>query len=131
MAVYSGKDGKLHWADKSATRVRNWTLQSTLDTLEVTDLGADSRSYVHGLKSATGSATLIYHDDDSTLVSIIHNTITTGEPGHAILDLMWGSHKQIKMSAYITSVNITCSVGEVMTADISFQMTGDYRVANL
>lgn len=130
MAVFSGKDGKLQWGNTDVTRVRNWALQSTLDTLEVTDLGDDARAYVPGLKSATGTATIFYHDDDTTLQKILDNIILTGTPSSGVLDLSWGT-KNIEMRVYITSANITCAAGEVMTADVSFQMTDDYRIATL
>lgn len=130
MAVFSGKDGTLQWQNAAVTRVRNWSLQSTLDALEVTNLGQIAREYVPGLKSATGSCTIFYHDDDATLRGMLDNVITTGAPSNGILDLKWGA-KNIEMTVLITSANITCSTGEVMTADLSFQMTGDYRIATV
>jgi len=130
MAVFSGKDGTLQWQNATVARVRNWSLQSTLDALEVTNLGNDARAYVPGLKSATGSCTIFYHDDNSTLRGMLDNIITTGTPSSGILDLKWGG-RNIEMTALITSANITCSTGEVMTADLSFQMTGDYRIAKM
>ena len=45
MAVFSGKDGTLQWQNAAVTRVRNWSLQSTLDALEVTNLGQIAREY--------------------------------------------------------------------------------------
>lgn len=130
MAVFSGKDGTLQWQNAAVTRVRNWSLQSTLDALEVTNLGQIAREYVPGLKSATGSCTIFYHDDDVTLRWMLDNVITTGAPSNGILDLKWGA-KHVEMTVLITSANITCSTGEVMTADLSFQMTGDYRIASM
>ena len=65
MAVFSGKDGSLRWNTKGISRVRSWSLQSNLETLDVTDLGDDARAYVAGLKSATGNASIYYHDDNN------------------------------------------------------------------
>ena len=130
MAIYSGKDGKVEWANVAVTRVRNWTLQSAFDTLETTDLGADSRAYVAGLKSATGSMTIFYHDDNTSLKSILDNVILSGAPSAAKLELRWGA-KKIQMNAFVNSAAITCSVGEVMSAELGFTMTGDYQTAIL
>lgn len=125
MAIYSGKDGKVEWANANVTRVRNWSLESSFDTLEVTDLGDDARAYVAGLKSATGSMTIFYHDDNTSLASIVNNVITGGTPTSGKLELMWGA-KQITVNAFINSATITCSTGEVMSAELGFTVTGDY-----
>lgn len=130
MTIYSGKDGRLDWGGTNTTRVRNWTLSSTLDTLEITHLGGNARAYVPGLKSATGTATIFYHDDDTTLRAILNNCISTSTPTNGTLRLRWGG-KDVEMSVYVTAANITCTTGEVMTADITFQMSGDYRSINL
>jgi hypothetical protein len=125
MAVYSGKDGQVEWVNTKVTRVRNWSLESSFDTLEVTDLGDDARAYVAGLKSATGSMTVFYHDDDASLSSILDNVITTGTPTAGKLELLWGA-KQITVNAFINTASITCSTGEVMSAELGFTVTGDY-----
>lgn len=130
MAVFSGKDGSMQWAGGAVARVRNWSVQSSLETLETTDLGADAREYVPGLKTATGSATIYYHDDNTSLRTLLDNCIDTGTPASALLDLRWGT-KRLAFNAYVTSVSITCSTGEVMSADVSFTMTGDYTTVTL
>jgi len=130
MAVFSGKDGSMRWNNGTVTRVRNWSLQSSLDLLDVTNLGQDAQAYVPGLKSATGSATIFYHDDDTSLRLLLDNCITAATPASAELDLLWGD-RRISFRAYVTTVNITCSTGEVMSADIQFTMSGNYTTVNL
>lgn len=130
MTVFSGKDGSLEFGGEVTTRVRNWTLNSTFDTLEITDLGDTYRSYRPGLKGASGSATLFYHDDDDTLSNILDNCISTGEPAAGAMSLKWGD-KQIEFSAWINQVSITCSTGEVMSANITFTMQDGYISSEL
>ena len=130
MAIYSGKDGRLEFDNVKVGRIRSWSLQSTFDTLDVTDLGDDARSYTPGLKGATGSASLIYHDDNAEIRTILDNCLTTGTPSTATFELMWGA-KKIQFSAYVNSATITCSTGEVMSADINYTMTGPYQVLTL
>ena len=130
MAVFSGKDGSMRWAGGTVARVRNWSVQTTLDILETTDLGDDARQYVPGLKSATGSASIFYHDDNTSLSTLLDNCINTGTPTSASLDLRWGD-KRLAFTAYVTSVSITCNTGEVMSADVNFTMTGDYSTITL
>ena len=125
MAVYSGKNGKIEWVNAKVTRVRDWSLQSSFDTLDVTNLGDDARAYEAGLKSATGTMTVFYHDDDSSLKSILDNVIVTGAPTAGKLELKWGT-KEVTVNAFINSATITCSTGEVMSAELGFTVTGDY-----
>ena len=72
----------------------------------------------------------MYHDDNTSLRDILNKAITTGAPTSHRLELRWND-KDLDFNAFITSVNVTCSVGEVMTADLSFQMTGDYQTVDL
>ena len=125
MAVYSGKDGKLEWTKQSVSRVKNWSLQSSFDTLEVTDLGDAARVYAAGLKSATGTMTVFYHDDDDMISKMLDNVITSSTPTAGKLDLIWGA-KQISVVAFINTATITCSTGDVMAAELGFTVTGDY-----
>jgi hypothetical protein len=130
MAVFSGKDGSMQWAGGAVARVRNWSVQSNLETLETTDLGDDAREYFPGLKTATGSASIFYHDDNTSLRALLIYCINTGTPGPAVLDLRWGT-KRLAFNAYVNSVSITCSTGEVMSAEVSFTMTGSYTAIAL
>lgn len=128
--IYSGKDGSLDFGDQTITRVRNWTLNSSFDTLEVTDLGDTYRQYRAGLKGANGSATLYYHDDDDTVNRILNNCITEDDPTTGLLTLNWGE-KVIEFRAWINQVSITCSTGEVMSANITFTMQNGYQEIEL
>jgi len=130
MAIFSGMDGFLVFNGQTQVRVRNWSVTSNVDTLETTDLSHDARQYQAGLKTATATATIMYHNDNTTLRNILNSAISTDTPLPHRLELRWGGN-DLDFKAFITSVNITCSVGEVMTADLSFQMTGDYLSINL
>lgn len=125
MAVYSGKDGSLSFDGTAAARVRNWSLQASVDALETTDLGKIARTYEPGLKSATGSCTIIYHDDNTSLQTVLDNCITAATPAKGVLRLSWGS-KYVSFTVLVAQVALGCTTGEVMSADISFTMDGDY-----
>ena len=96
----------MQWAGGAVARVRSWSIQSNLDTLETTNLGQIAREYVPGLKSATGSASIFYHDDNASLRTLLDNCIATGEPTSASLNLVWGT-KSLTFEAYVNSVSIT------------------------
>lgn len=126
MTVYSGKTGKVVFDTGDVTRVSNWSMESSFDTLDITDLGEGARSFASGLKTTTGSMSVFYHDDDNTLKSILSNVITTGTPQEGKLVLRVGGNKGFTFNALINSASITCSVGEVVTAEIGFTATGEF-----
>lgn len=130
MAVYSGKDGSLTFDNTAVARVRNWSFQGSVDTLETTNLGQTAREYAPGLKSGGGSCTIYYHDDNTTLASVLDNCITTGDPVGGKLKLAWGA-KALVFDALVNSISLGCTTGEVMSAEVSFTMTGDYQQLSL
>jgi len=130
MACFSGKDGSLKFDKVTIGRVRNWSLNGTLETLDTTSLGQIAREFCAGLKTATGSATIWYHTDNNIKEILDHCITNSGTPTSGELELIWGN-KSIKGNVYINSATITCNTGEVMSADVSFQMTGDYLTATL
>lgn len=130
MAVYSGKDGSLAFENAGVARVRSWSFQGSVDTLETTNLGQIAREYVPGLKSGSGSCTIYYHDDNATLASVLDNCITSGTPASGRLQLRWGG-KVLAFDALINSVGLGCTTGDVMSAEVSFTMSGDYAQVSL
>ena len=62
---YSGMDGKLLYAEGAGAlaqvaKVRDWQITLQTDALETTTLEKKDRCYTTGLRSATGSATVLY-----------------------------------------------------------------------
>ena len=123
MTYYSGKNGTLTYNGSSVAKVSNWSFSSSVDTLETTAISDSERSYVPGLRQATGSATIFYYDDaPKPLLERIIGISAISESG-VTLKFAWGS-KYIQGSAIITSGELSCAVGEVMQASIQFQFTG-------
>jgi hypothetical protein len=123
MTYYSGKDGSLTYNGSSVAKVSNWSFSSSVDTLETTAISDSERSYVPGLRQATGSATIFYYDDaPKPLLERIIGISAISESG-VTLKFAWGS-TYIQGSALITSGELSCAVGEVMQASIQFQFTG-------
>lgn len=128
MTYYSGKDGSLSLVTTSTTtaiaKVSNWSISATVDTLETTVLTDSDRSYVPGLRTISGSATVFYYDNAP--VSLLERVVKTGAVSESdMLDIKLGwSTKLIQGKCIITSAELSCAVGEVMQASIQFQFTG-------
>ena len=124
MTFYSGKDGTLTYNGTAVAKVSNWSVSSTVDTLETTVLTESDRNYVPGLRTLSGSATIFYYDDAAVpLLQRILKTTAVSEADILVIKLGWGS-KSIQGSCVITSAELSCAVGEVMQASVQFQFTG-------
>ena len=133
--VYTGRDGVLQLAGTTLAKVVSFSLQANLETLEVTTLGENIRSYTPGIAGYSGNATLLYYKDDSDNINtanLLNSLYKTGTAGVSSSDtveltLRWvdgTDNNDIKLTAYITSANIGASTGDIVRADISFQGTG-------
>ncbi len=124
MTYYSGKDGTLTYNGSQVAKVSNWSISATVDTLETTVLTESDRSYVPGLRTISGSATVFYYG--SAPVSLLERVVKTAvvsESDILVIKLGWGTNL-IQGNCIITSAELSCAVGEVMQASIQFQMTG-------
>jgi len=125
MSYYSGKDGYLKYNGVTVAKVSNWSVSSTVETLDVTNLSSSDRAFVPGLRSSTGSATIFYYDEAAVpLLGRIIKTAAVGEPDILAIRLGWGTSKFIEGDCIITSGELNCAAGEIMQATIQFQFTG-------
>ena len=131
MAFSSGRDGSLYVDGTRVARVSNWSLSGSVEVTEVTNLGDTERHYTPGLKSSQGSATIFYYDDaPKVLISKVFKTGAATDADMVQLSLRW-SQKKIEVNAFITQAEVSCQVGSVMQATVSFQVTGDYTALDL
>lgn len=126
MAVLTGKNGSLRWNSATVGRVRSWTLTVNKDPLETTNLGLHDRTYVTGLRGATGTAELMYDPTESQATALL-NSIFANDAGvsqtvNFILDQTGGS--SLSCTAFLTSVSPSVSTGDIQVCSISFQITG-------
>lgn len=140
--AYTGRDGQLLLGGTTLVKVTNWSLQAEVNMLETTSLADGQRSFTPGLQSFAGSATLIYYkaDDGSIDASqLLQKVIRTGTTGVTSSDavtltlrLADGSDlNDITLTAYITAASIGAAVGEIVSAQISFQGTGALTAASV
>ena len=91
----------------------------------MTSLADDARDYTPGLKSASGSCTVWYYDDAP--VDLLEKVVRTDAPTDAdklTMVLGFGA-KSITFECLITSADLAMTVGEVMQAQLSFQVCSD------
>lgn len=131
--VFTGKDGRLLIDGIEQIKVTNWSLTGNLEMLETTSLGDSQRTYVPGVQEFSGSAALLYYNDDAgrndaamALRKVLRIAgVSDGDTVDMRLRLTEGDvNNDVALTTYITSVSFGASVGEVSSAQISFQGTG-------
>jgi hypothetical protein len=130
---YTGRDGRLLIDGTQQVKVTNWSLTGSLEVLETTTLGDQQRSYTPGVQEFSGTATLLYYNDGTgrnDAATALKNILKIGgvsstDTVDMRLRLVEGNiNHDVRLNAYITSVTYGASVGDVSSAQISFQGTG-------
>ena len=142
MAFYSGSTGELLINGQRAARVSNWAFSSNLGVLDTTSLADTDKTGTPGIRSTSGSCSLFYYSDDITLTNsastlinkLIKAKLPGGTPGQApeteLIQIklkvndVTTSGKYITGNVYLTSVSMSMAVGEVLSADCSFEFSG-------
>ena len=98
MPFFSGTDGELQIADQSATvgqggvmtgqrtvaKTRSWTFNSTTEIFDTSSLGDTDRTHRVGLRSATGSADILYYttqDNLGNITELLNFALGDRDPG--------------------------------------------------
>ena len=125
MSYLSGKDGSITYDGVKLAKVSSWSLSSQVEALEVTSLADTARDYTPGLKAASGSCSVFYYDDAP--VSLLEKVVRTDAPSDAdILTMTLGfGAKSITFDCLLTGAELAMVVGEVMQAQLQFQVCGD------
>jgi len=146
VGFYSGRDGELYitesgGTEQKAAKVQSWSFSSSMAVLETTSLGDTDRTLKAGLRSYSGSCRLFYYvsvtGGESNLHEILKTAIPTGNNAgtgalgaspEIVLKLRMttGStdRRDIQFSVFITGVSMSTAVGEVASADISWESNG-------
>ena len=139
MGFYTGRTGKLVYLGKEMAKVRDWSLNTTVNMLNTTTLKSNADTFVPGIKSATGSATLMYYrlesGESSTFeqfTNLLNKVMKVGgieTTDRVRLSLQTSaalSSDAILFDAYITSADLSSTAGELTQVSIQFTVDGDY-----
>ena len=138
MGFYTGRSGSLKMGSDTVLKIRDWSLESTVELLSTTSIDSFANTFVPGIKDATGSATVMYYRKESGDTGIDFQKVladsgimkqgrlSVADQIELTLNTSTQSRDDIKFKAYITSAGITVSTGEVNTVTINFTMDGDF-----
>nr|BAR24901.1 phage major tail protein 2 [uncultured Mediterranean phage uvMED]BAR24954.1 phage major tail protein 2 [uncultured Mediterranean phage uvMED]BAR39207.1 phage major tail protein 2 [uncultured Mediterranean phage uvMED]BAR39257.1 phage major tail protein 2 [uncultured Mediterranean phage uvMED] len=138
MGFFTGRTGSLVFNSKPVAKIRDWSLETTVELLSTNTIDSSVNTFVPGVKGATGSATLMYYKletgENATLTQFTEllskimktGAITTSEKVLLELNVGAGNTDDIKFNAYITSASISVSTGELSVVPINFTVDGDF-----
>jgi hypothetical protein len=159
MAFYTGRTGALYLTSagtgdttpistEKTLKLRDWSLDTTLELLETTTADTAVKTYTPGISSATGSATIMYYRREGTtstepgiqfdeFLSKLMKTTSAGVTAADRVGIILrvgdtlGSGVDIKddisFNAYITSAGLKVNTGELSSVAIQFTVDGPFR----
>ena len=118
---YSGQHGQLHIRSAasgnyaSVGNLKNWSINFTMPVLECTSLGDTDRTILHGVRSFSGSSSLLYYSSTTSNVNLMTRNFIFGRSSNRtdynsktfgqILDieiLLLGTSKSVRKSTKFT-----------------------------
>jgi hypothetical protein len=142
MGFYTGRTGKLEFWDgaayKPVAKIRDWSLETSVELLSTTAIDSTVTTFTPGMKSASGSATLLYYrleagesgtlTEFTALLGKIQKVGAVTEADRVKLKLRVGdgAADDIEFFAYITSTQVGVSTGELVVVPIQFTVDGDF-----
>jgi hypothetical protein len=135
MPFYTGRTGKLRLGASEVAKVRNWTLDTSVNMLDTTALGDTANTFTPGLFSATGSATLSYYNGDTTdVTNLLERIAKTGaitDSDEVALTFEVGTNQLFTADAFINSASITSSTDELTSVSFNFTLNGPLTTVTL
>jgi len=155
VGFYTGRSGKLFLtsilttaptpaANESVLKIRDWSIETSLELLETTTIDTAVKTYTPGMVSSTGSATVMYYRGEAgdvgvqfeQLLNKVMKTSTAGvtESDRVGMILRAGAQPgagvdikdDIAFNAYITNAGITVGTGELTSVSLSFTVDGPF-----
>ena len=159
MSFYTGRTGALFLtsagagdptavSSEQALKLRDWSLETTLELLETTTLDTAVKGFTPGVVSSTGSATVLYYrregstsTEPGTQFDVLLNKIMKGtvagvtEADRIGMILRVGNtagigndiKDDIAFNAYITSASLAVNTSELASVAINFTVDGPFR----
>lgn len=138
MGFYTGRSGSLVVDGKPVAKIRDWSLETTVELLSTNTVDSASNTFTPGIKGASGSATLMYYRLEAgesanytqftALLSKIHKVGAVTESDRVLMQLRTSTNANddIQFYAYIASAQLGVSTGELSSVPIQFTVDGDF-----
>jgi hypothetical protein len=126
MAVKTAATAELQFGGAVIGKVRDIKLDINRDALETTGIGQTDRTYVYGVRSTSGSGTLLYDSTDTATRNVM-NTLLSDSQSLSRVKLVLDTATTlgtIEGDVVVTQAGVSVSVGDVVSVPISFNVSG-------
>jgi len=126
MATIYGNNGEIKISSTAVGEVKSWSLTISRDTIEDTSMGDDSKSFVYGKASASGTIEVHFDDDDSAQ-GTLRDAVLNGTS--VALDLFTNASATsgtdyYSLTALITSQDVSVEMDSIESRTYNFSATG-------
>jgi len=121
MATHTGSEGLIKVGTDTVGELRSFSLETTADTIESSNMGTTARTYKAGLTAWSGTASLFWDELDAGQNALALGTeivIKVYPEGATAGD------KYYTGSAIVTAKSVSASFDGLVESSISFQGTG-------
>ena len=133
MAFFRGEEGSVKFSKDGSEALATvisttgWSLDITKDTLECTAHGDNSRKYVGGLISGSGTVDFLYTAATATDATgeILRDVLQADDPADAKFELFLNGSNKVTFDAVITGTSLSTATGDLETVSVSFTTNGD------
>ena len=135
MAFFRGEEGSVKFSKDgtageldTVVSTTGWSLDITKDTLECTAQGDNSRKYVGGLISGSGTVDFLYTSATATdsTGEILRDVLQADDPANASFELFLDTSgsKKVSFSGIVTGTSLSATTGDLETVSVSFISSG-------
>ena len=133
MAFFRGEEGSVKFSKDGSEALATvisttgWSLDISKDTLDVTAHGDNSRKFIGGLVSGSGSIDFLYTAATATDATgeILRDVLQADDPADAQFELFLNGSNKVTFNGIITGSSLTATTGDLETVNVSFQTNGD------
>ena len=133
MAFFRGEEGSVKFSKDGSEALATvisttgWSLDITKDTLDVTAHGDNSRKFIGGLVSGSGSVDFLYTAATATDApgEILRDVLQADDPADAQFELFLTGSNKVTFNGIITNTTLSSATGDLETVSVSFQTNGD------
>ena len=133
MAFFRGEEGSVKFSKDGSEALATvisttgWSLDITKDTLDVTAHGDNSRKFIGGLVSGSGTVDFLYTAATATDATgeILRDVLQADDPADAQFELFLNGSNKVTFNAVITGTSLSTATGDLETVSVSFTTNGD------
>ena len=124
MAVKTSMTAEVRWNNVKIAKIRDISLDISRNTVDTTALGEHDESAVYGVRTTTGSGTLLYDPADTTTVDLMNTILADDAVASDSLTIVLdtANNKTISGTVLLTSTSVGVSTGEAISVPVQFKV---------